>query len=163
MSRSWEGSGPSGEQHPPSTNTPCLYSLSGKIFVCLRQGFLKASAFSPASFLQETDEYENKTPNQSKCPQPTRSVFLPPHSQKANICSDLQYFRWPWQKKAPLFFKQGVFSFRAWRRFTRTPAGNAHVALWQQNSSLHPKPWSGEEAAPEGADCGISAGSPQPG
>lgn len=41
-----------------------------------------------------------------------RSVFLPRHSQKANICSDVRYFRWLWQKKAPVFFKQGAFSFR---------------------------------------------------
>lgn len=51
------------------------------------------------------DGQENKTLNQSKRPQPTRCVFLPPHSQKANISGDMQYFRWLWQKKASLVFQ----------------------------------------------------------
>lgn len=107
LSWSQEGPGPSGEQHPPWTNTPCLCWLSGKIFVCLGQGFLKASAFSSVSFLQETDQYENKAPDQSQCPRPTLSVFLPCHSQKGNINSDVQYFRWSGRKK-PLCFSDKV-------------------------------------------------------
>lgn len=136
-----------GAAPPASTNIPRLCCLSGKIFVDLRQGFLKASAFSPVNFLQETDGYENKTPNQSKYLRPTPSVFLPRHPQKAHMCSGARYFRWLWQKESPSVFQtRCLFTWRLAaalgnrRRCTGPPAGKADVALWPQNASLHPKP-----------------------
>jgi len=108
------------EAAPPFCKPPASLLLSAKIFVGLRPGFLKVSAFSPASFWRRQTSTKTKLPTKANACSPHRVCFYLLILKKANISSDVQYFRWPWQKKAPLFFRQGAFSFGGWRRLSET-------------------------------------------